>query len=70
MSGNRYVAFAAKTARLLPGTDNDAIVVDRTEFVKPKEWGIKSADTDDQYAAPLSEDFAPVSLQSGLPPDL
>ncbi len=71
VAGDRYVAFAVKTARLLSGTtDNkDAVVVDRTQFVKPKEWGIKSAGTDDQYAAPLAEGFAPVSLQSGLPPE-
>ncbi len=69
VSGDRYVAFAVKTARLMPGTTDDAVVVDRTQFVKPKEWGIKSAGTDDQYATPLTEGFAPVRLQSGLPPD-
>jgi hypothetical protein len=64
VAGDRYVAFAVKTARLLSGTtdDKDAVVVDRTQFVKPKEWGIKSAGTDDQYAAPLAKGFAPVDL--------
>lgn len=69
VSGDRYVAFAVKTAKLLPGPTDDAVVVDRTQFVKPKEWGIKSAGTDDQYAAPLAERFAPVTLHSGLPPE-
>ena len=66
VSGDRYVAFAVKTARLLPGTTDNAVVVDRTKFVKPKEWGIKSAGTDDEFATPLD----PITLQSGLPPDL
>ena len=71
VAGDRYVAFAVKTARLLSGAtdDKDAVMVDRTQFVKPKEWGIMSAGTDDQYAAPLAKGFAPVSLQSGLPPE-
>lgn len=69
VSGDRYVAFAVKTARLLTGTTEDSVVVDRTQFVKPKEWGIKSAGTDDQYAAPLAKGFAPVTLHSGLPPE-
>jgi len=56
-----------KTARL--PVDDDAVVVNRTQFLKPKEWGIKSAGTDDQYAAPLAKDFAPVTLQSALPPE-
>ncbi len=70
VTGDRYMAFAVKTAKLIPGTTDDAVVVDRTQFVKPKEWGIKSAGTDDKYAAPLAQGFAPVSLKSGLPPDL
>lgn len=69
VTGNRYYAFAVKTAKLNVDSEQ-SVTVDRTEFVKPKEWGIKSAGTDDQYAAPLMKNFEPVTLKSGLPPDL
>jgi hypothetical protein len=32
VAGDRYVVFAVKTARLLSGTTDDAVVVDRTQF--------------------------------------
>jgi hypothetical protein len=70
LTGDRYYAFAVKTAKFKIERTDPTVVVERTEFVKPEEWGIKSAGTDDQYAAPLVERFAPVTLQSGLPPDL
>ena len=69
LSGNRYYAFAVRTAKLTVNSEQ-TVTVDRTEFVKPKEWGIKSAGTDDQFAAPLVKDFEPVALKSGLPPDM
>ncbi len=69
VAGDRYVAFAVKAARLLPGKTADSVMVDRTQFLKPKEWGIKSAGTDDQFAAPLAKDFAPITLQSRLLPE-
>jgi hypothetical protein len=68
VAGNRYYAFAVRTAKLNVDSEQ-AVTVDRTEFVKPTEWGIKSAGTDDQYAAPLMKNFEPVNLKSGLPPD-
>jgi hypothetical protein len=70
VAGDRYVAFAVKTARLKLDASDESVTVDRTDFVKPKEWGIKSAGTDDQYAAPLVPGFRPVTVRSGLPPDL
>lgn len=69
VAGNRYYAFAVRTAKLNMDSEQ-SVTVDRTEFVKPKEWGIKSAGTDDQYAAPLMNNFEPVALKSSLPPDL
>ena len=69
VAGNRYYAFAVRTAKLTVDSEQ-TVTVDRTEFVKPSEWGIKSAGTDDQYAAPLVKNFEPVALKSGLPPDL
>ena len=69
MAGNRYYAFAVRTAKLSVGTDQ-TVTVDRTDFVKPLEWGIKSAGTDDQYAAPLIRNFEPVKLKTGFVPDL
>ncbi|MGD9726892.1 MAG: hypothetical protein AB7V39_10900 [Nitrospiraceae bacterium] len=69
VAGNRYYAFAVRTAKL-EITKVGMVQVDRTDFVKPKEWGIKSAGTDDQYAAPLIAGFKPVTMASGLPPDL
>lgn len=69
VAGNRYYAFAVRTAKLSVDAEN-TVTVDRTDFVKPEEWGIKSAGTDDQYAAPLLQDFRPVALKSGLPPDM
>ncbi|MDF0674602.1 MAG: hypothetical protein P0120_09760 [Nitrospira sp.] len=69
LAGNRYYAFAVRTAKLIVDTEQ-AVTVDRTDFAKPEEWGIKSAGTDDQYAAPLLQDFRPVALKSGLPPDM
>lgn len=69
VAGNRYYAFAVRTAQLNVDSEQ-SVTIDRTEFVKPKEWGIKSAGTDDQYAAPLMKNFEPVALKSGLPPDL
>ena len=68
-AGNRYYAFAVRTAKLIVGSDQ-IVTVDRTEFVKPEAWGIKSAGTDDQYAAPLLKQYEPVTLLGGLPPDL
>ena len=69
VDGDRYYAFAVRTAKL--NVDSaQTVTVDRTEFVKPSEWGIKSAGTDDQYAAPLVKNFEPVALKSGLPPDM
>ena len=72
LMGDRYYAFAVKTARFKKsGSDSDPnVVIDRTEFVKAEEWGIKSAGTDDQYAAPLLKRFAPVILKVRLPADL
>jgi hypothetical protein len=69
VTGTRYYAFAVRTAKLTVNSEQ-TVTVDRTEFVKPEEWGIKSAGTDDQYAAPLVKNFVPVTLKSGLPPDL
>lgn len=69
VAGNRYYAFAMRTAKLSVDAEN-TVTVDRTDFVKPEEWGIKSAGTDDQYAAPLVPDFKPVALKSGLLPDM
>lgn len=69
VAGNRYYAFAVRTAKLNVDSEQ-TVTVDRTEFVKPKEWGIKSVGTDDQYAAPLVKNFEPVALKSGLPPDM
>lgn len=69
VAGNRYYAFAVRTAKLTADSDQ-TVTVDRTDFVKPEEWGIKSAGTDDQYAAPLVQGFKPVALKSGLPPDM
>jgi hypothetical protein len=69
IAGNRYYAFAVRTARLSVDAEH-RVTVDRTEFVKPSEYGIKSAGTDDQYTAPLVEHFKPVTLKSRLPPDL
>jgi len=69
VAGNRYYAFAVRTAKLSVDAEN-TVTVDRTDFVKPEEWGIKSAGTDDQYAAPLAKNFEPVTLQPGLPPDM
>lgn len=69
VTGTRYYAFAVRTAKLTVDSEQ-TVTVDRTEFVKPKEWGIKSAGTDDQYAAPLVKDFEPVTIKSSLPPDL
>lgn len=69
VAGNRYYAFAVRTAKLSVDAEN-AVTVDRTDFVKPEEWGIKSAGTDDQYAAPLAQGFKPVALKTGFPPDL
>lgn len=69
LAKNRYYAFAMRTAKL--NVDKEQrVTVDRTEFVKPTEWGIKSAGTDDQYAAPLVKNFEPVTMKPGLPPDL
>ena len=69
VAGNRYYAFAVRTAKLTVDAEQ-AVTVDRTDFVKPEEWGIKSAGTDDQYATPLVHGFKPVALKSGLPPDM
>lgn len=69
VAGNRYYAFAVRTAKLSLDEDQ-AVTVDRTEFVKPKEWGIMSAGTDDQYTAPLLKHFEPVTFTSGVPPEL
>jgi hypothetical protein len=69
VAGNRYYAFAVRTAKLSAGSDQ-TVTIDRTEFVKPKEWGIKSAGTDDEYAAPLMKHFEPVKLQTGFVPAL
>lgn len=69
IAGNRYYAFAVRTARLDVDSEQQ-VTIDRTEFVKPQEIGIKSAGTDDQYAAPLLKNYAPVSLRASLPPDL
>lgn len=69
VAGNRYYAFAVRTAKLSVDAEN-MVTVDRTDFVKPEEWGIKSAGTDDQYAAPLAKSFEPVTLKSGPPPDI
>jgi hypothetical protein len=69
VAGNRYYAFAVRTAKLSVDSEQ-TVTVDRTEFVKPEEMGIKSAGTDDQYAAPLIKNFEPVALKSGLPPDM
>ena len=69
VAGNRYYAFAVRTAKLTVDSEQ-SVTVDRTEFVKPKEWGIKSAGTDDRYAAPLLKSFEPVTLKPGLPPDM
>jgi len=69
VAGDRYYAFAVRTAKLIVDTEQ-AVTVDRTDFVKPEKWGIKSAGTDDQYAAPLAKNFGPVTLKSGLPPDM
>src|SRR5215831_17119587 len=64
VGGNRYYVFAVRTAKLSVDSEK-AVIVDRTEFVKPEAWGIKSAGTDDQYAAPLMKNFEPVTLKSG-----
>ena len=69
LAKNRYYAFAVRTAKLTVGAEQ-RVTVDRTEFVKPTEWGVKSAGTDDQYAAPLMKSFGPVTLKPGLPPDM
>jgi hypothetical protein len=69
VAGNRYYAFAVRTAKLSVDPEH-AVTVDRTEFVKPKEWGIMSAGTDDQYTAPLVKNFEPVTLISGIPPEM
>jgi hypothetical protein len=69
VAGNRYYVFAVRTAKLNM-SEEQTVTVDRTEFVKPQEWGIKSAGTDDQYAAPLVNSFEPVKLKTSLPPDL
>jgi hypothetical protein len=69
VAGNTYYAFAVRTAKLSVDGEN-IVTVDRTNFVKPEEWGIKSAGTDDQYAAPLAKNFEPVTLKSGFPPDI
>jgi hypothetical protein len=69
LAKNRYYAFAVRTAKLNVDSEH-RVTVDRTEFVKPEEWGIKSAGTDDQYTAPLAKNFEPVTVKAGLPPDL
>jgi hypothetical protein len=69
VAGNRYYAFAVRTAKLSVDAEH-SVTVDRTDFVKPEEWGIKSAGTDDQYTAPLVQGYKPVALKEGLPPDL
>jgi hypothetical protein len=69
IAGNRYYAFAVRTAKLIV-RPNQPVEIDRTAFVKPQEWGIKSAGTDDEYAAPLMKNFKPVNLKTGLAPDL
>ncbi|MBA5871547.1 MAG: hypothetical protein GDA68_16360 [Nitrospira sp. CR2.1] len=68
LAGNRYYAFAVRTAKLSVNSD-ERVTVDQTSFVKPEAWGIKSVGTDDQYTAPLRTRFEPVTLQGGLPPD-
>lgn len=69
VAGDRYYAFAVRTAKLSVDSEH-AVRVDRTEFVKPKEWGIMSAGTDDQYTAPLLKNFEPVTFTSGVPPEM
>lgn len=69
LAKNRYYAFAVRTAKLNVDSEQ-RVIVDRTEFVKPEEWGIKSAGTDDQYSAPLTNKFEPIALKYVLPPDL
>ena len=69
VAGHRYYAFAVKTAQLGWDAENTSVVVDQTVRATPEDRGAKGG-PDDEYAAPLVKGFQPVTLQSGLPPDL
>ncbi len=71
VAGYRYYAFAVKTARLRWGVKAKSVIVDSTDRAAPTGHGAKGErNSHDGYAAPLVEGFKPVTLQSGLPPDL
>jgi len=64
ISGDGYYAFAVRTAKLISEPGKGILKIEPTGFLKPKEWGIKSAGTDDAYSAPLAEHFSPIMLKS------
>jgi hypothetical protein len=69
IASQRYFAFAMKTARLRWDRNEEMVIVDITQRAKLGREGTKGG-PDDEYAAPLVKGFQPVTLQSGLPPDL
>jgi len=51
ISGDNFYVFAVRTAKLKPTPNSDSFAIEVTEFLYPKEWGIKGGDL--RYAAPI-----------------
>lgn len=62
--GEGYYSFAVRTAQLVPGPSTGSLKLNPTGFIKPEEWGIKSAGTDDRYSAAILGNFKAITLMS------